>query len=140
VRIAAALVVAGIAASSPGCASWRNGSEQEVEIRSVPAGATATLLPGGSTLRTPAKAVLARGHVHTVFFELDGYCPERAYLDRITSPAIRLDALLFLIPPLGLWATEYDKERDAHHQLVPDPLVARLRPATGEEGCREAVD
>jgi hypothetical protein len=135
----AALAAALVAATQGGCASWLKGSEQAVEIRSEPPGATATVLPEGRQWQTPATVVLARRHVHTVFFEFEGHCPEIAYLDRVTSPVMLLDALLLVIPPVGAMAIERDKQNHAQHRLRPDPLVVALRPidpSAGEDACR----
>ena len=107
--------------SQTGCATIINGQEQGVSIRSDPPGATATVLPEKVSVTTPADLDLARGKVHTVKFELDGYEPRYGFLDRTASAATLWNILLG-----GLIGLVVDYSNDSVYTLTPDPLHVTL--------------
>ena len=110
-----------------GCATIINGQEQNVSIKTDPPGATATILPEGTTVSTPADVDLARGSVHTVKLELPGYRTEYVYLDRVASNMIGWNLLLGGLIGMGI-----DYSNDSIYRLTPDPIETTLEPAAAE--------
>ena len=55
------------------CATVITGTTQSVGVSSNPAGATATINPGGLTVATPAQVELKVNRSYTVLVERDGY-------------------------------------------------------------------
>jgi hypothetical protein len=121
-----------VAVSALGCATIINGPTQTVEITSNPPGAKVTVLPSGQHLVTPGKAELRRRLVHTVLFELDGYQPATAYLDR-TNSQVTLGNILIG----GLIGLAVDQSTGAVYRLIPDPLHVDLVPAESPQTAGE---
>ena len=134
-RIVAAGVV-GTALEMSGCATLIHGTMQTVEIVTTPAGATATILPEGSVVTTPGTVELERKKAHTVFVELDGYCREVVYIDRITSNAIHGNILIG-----GMIGLSIDASNGAAYTLTPDAFNITLRPVVpaGAPRCAPIV-
>ena len=113
-----------VAASGLGCATIINGTTQTVEITSSPPGAKAIILPEQKELVTPGEAELRRRMVHTVVFQLDGYRPATAYLDRSFSYVTLWNIVLGGAIGMGV-----DQGSGANYLLIPDPVHVDLVPA-----------
>lgn len=105
-----------------GCASVVNGRMQTVDLVTNPPGARALILPTHEEVQTPARVELRRKHAHTVLLEREGYCPEIAYLDRVTSAWVYGNLLIG-----GMIGIQADAESGGGYTLRPDPLEVRLR-------------
>lgn len=122
--------------SVSGCASILHGTTQTVDITSRPPGATARVLPGNTIVTTPGSLELARKHVHTVRFELPGYCRETAYVDRMVSSALLGNLIIG-----GMIGASIDTSNGAAFFLTPDPVDVTLRqPGDGVLECDLAPD
>lgn len=116
-----------LVAVESGCASVINGTTQKVSIHSTPACATATILPEGTVVTTPAEVKLRRKMVHTVIFEHDGFARAIGYLDRTTSGVVWGNILIG-----GLLGTSIDASNGAAYNLTPDPLEVEMKPLAPE--------
>jgi hypothetical protein len=105
------------ALASLGCATIINGSTQDVEITSSPAGASVLILPENTKAVTPTEVELDREKVHTLLFQLEGCRDATAYLDRDLDHTM-LGNVIFG----GLIGIIVDHNSGAIYQLVPDPL------------------
>lgn len=111
-----------------GCATVLVGPSQTVSIRSSPPGATATVLPGETTVVTPAEIDLPRKRSHTVCFHLDGYRPVNGYIDPLPGGWMYGNLVLG-----GLVGMLIDIESGAAWTLSPDPLEVVLEPMPATE-------
>jgi len=68
-----------------GCASTLKGTTQEVDLRSVPTGATVAV--SGQTATTPVKFKLKRNQDHVATFTKDGYPERQAHLKQRVNGA-----------------------------------------------------
>ena len=107
-----------------GCATVVHGTTQTMDITSTPPGATATILPEGSSVTTPAKVELARKQVHTVLFKLEGYEPETVYVNKKVSAVTGGNLLLG-----GMVGAARDAQNGAAWDLDPNPVHAEMKPA-----------
>jgi hypothetical protein len=112
----------------PGCASFKNGTDQYVKLLSDPPGATVTIDPGGTRITTPAEVILMRSTDYRVSFALEGYEDSSAKLERALDPWVYASLILI---PLDLLS------RGAYHQ--PERVEAKLKPSPGTEPV-ERVD
>lgn len=69
-----------------GCATMIHGTTQNIEICSVPDGATAQV--NGQTVQTPESVKLTRKDPHTVVLSKEGYLPQQIHLYRKESGLI----------------------------------------------------
>lgn len=106
-----------------GCATAINGTTQKVDITSNPPGASALLLPQGTTVTTPARVELSRKKVYTVIFSREGYRTQCGYLDKQISPVLSGNLLVG-----GLVGIATDADSGAAWDLIPNPLHAELAP------------
>lgn len=120
-----------LAVVASGCATVIHGTKQTVAIHSVPEGATATILPEGSVVTTPAEIKLSRKNAHTVLFERDGFARAIGYLDRVTSGAVYGNLLLG-----GFIGASVDNSNGAAYRLTPDPLEVELEPLESEPNAK----
>jgi hypothetical protein len=125
VRLRPVLSIVALASllGATGCASTLHGTTQKIGISSTPPGATALVLPEGTTLTTPATIELQRKLVHTVLIELANYCPQRIYVDRIVS-----DALMGNVAVGGVIGLTVDMANGAAFYLVPERIDVELQP------------
>src|SRR5512139_1911379 len=93
-RVLRALVLSVATTTLASCATMVNGTSQDINLTSIPAGTVARIEPGGQTVTTPGNARLARKTSYVVTFEHDGYASQNAYLDRQTSDAVWGNILL----------------------------------------------
>jgi hypothetical protein len=127
-RRARARVCTLAALAAAGCATIENGGEpQLLTLETQPAGATAVVLPDHVVVETPAEVQLSRREAHTIRFELDGYCRETVYVDRISTPSRDLNWLLVWF---GFWI---DYETGAAFSLTPVQTEVHLWPADSPE-------
>ncbi len=119
---ACALVVAGFAVVSPGCATVVGGAkDQKVTITSDPPGA-AVLVDGQSYGVTPAEVPLSRKTEHVVQLQHPGYEPVQVSLKRTLNPW-----LLGNVVVGGFLGIVVDVCTGATHSLSPDTLNLKLQ-------------
>lgn len=137
--------------AASGCATLSNQPAQKITIDTRPPGATARILPDGTTVVSPAQVPLERRQAHTIRLEKEGYCAETVYLDRVSSKvklvpggavfvvgAIASGALqnpvwILLATPLavavGLAAVAVDTSTQRGYELTPSRVEVVLWPA-----------
>lgn len=114
-----------------GCAYIENGAlPQTISLESRPPGASATVLPDYVIVETPAQIQLSRRDAHTIRFELEGYCRETVYIDRVTTRSRDFNWLWLIFAPLAFWA---DSSSGAGYRLTPDEMNVFLWPADSPE-------
>ena len=123
-RAEALALLAALALGASGCATIEfGGGLQKVRIESDPPGALVTVFPDETRFTTPAQMILTRREARTIRIELDGYCRETVYLDRVAS--LSRDWPLVLTLGLGLWI---DTHSGAAYTLRPDKVSVHLWP------------
>ena len=123
-RAAARHLLAALALGATGCATVAfGGGLQKIRIESDPPGALVTVFPDETRFTTPVQMLLTRREARTVRIELEGYCRETVYLDRITS--VERDTPLPFGFGVGLWV---DTNSGAAYTLRPDQVRVHLWP------------
>lgn len=113
-----------LAAVLPACATFQYGSgKQTVRITTRPPGAKLFVMPDELSVETPANLVLERRLAHTVRIELEGYCRETVYLDRLIS--IARDTPVPFGLGIGMWI---DARTGAAYRLRPEKVEVVLWP------------
>ncbi len=112
-RVLPCLVLTLLAA---GCGTLLNGTTQEVILTSSPAGARATIEPGGLEVVTPAQIELSRKRDYRVRFEHDGYRSQVRQISRQPHAALSFSGPLV---PLAL----VDLASGGGFHLEPDQLT-----------------
>jgi hypothetical protein len=126
VRRGRALIAAGIAAATVGCATATTGTRQLVTIASDPPGASARIEPGGIVVTTPAEIELARKFDYEITLTLAGHQPASARITRGRNPAA-----LGNLPLGGFAGIAVDAATGAAYELWPDPVFVKLAPEGG---------
>lgn len=103
------------------CGTLFNGTKQEVEITSTPAGASITV-NGEDVGVTPCKVKLARGQEHVVRISSVGYETYALALTRKMSGWVWLNVLFLSFPGLAI-----DDASGGGYYLVPERIDASLR-------------
>jgi hypothetical protein len=106
-----------------GCGTIMHGRYQEIQLRSDPPGAQATV--GQFSVVTPAAVVLQRGHTHRVQFTLDGYESTEREINR------RLSGWAILGCFFGLAPYFVDLGTGGAYELRPELIAVDLEPARG---------
>jgi hypothetical protein len=134
-RAAALPLFAALALVGAGCATVAfGGGLQKIRIESDPPGALVTVLPDETRFTTPVQVILTRREARTLRIELEGYCRETVYLDRITS--LERDTPLPFGFGVGLWV---DTNSGAAYTLRPDQVRVHLWPvASPDRECGPA--
>ena len=129
---ARARLLAGLVAGllgAVGCATVQfGGGKQTIWIETRPPGAIAWVLPGDLKIQTPGSVLVERRQARTIRLELEGYCRETVYLDRVTSRS--RDFPLPFGLGLGLWI---DTWSGAAYTLRPDRINVYLWPANSPD-------
>jgi hypothetical protein len=121
--IALASALALVAVTSA-CATFQyGGGKQTIKITTRPPGATALVLPDETRIVTPASITVERRHALTIRIELEGYCRETIYLDRVIS--VGRDAPLPFGLGIGMWI---DTWSGAAYRLRPEKVEVVLWP------------
>jgi len=115
-----------IALFAQGCATIMQGSTQQINVSSLPPGAT-VLVDGGLRFTTPAVLELSRKDAHQIEISLDGYHPEVVDLRPVTSNMV---AGNFIVG--GLIGYAVDQSTGGAMRLVPEVVQVNLRPITPE--------
>lgn len=130
-RIALAALVGSVVIAN-GCATL-GGRLQKIVIETRPPGASVLILPEEISLDTPAVLRLERRTAHTIRLDLDGYCRETVYLDRLASSSRIVPGLWgALFPPLWLLALPgvlIDTTTGSGYRLAPEHVNVFLWPA-----------
>jgi hypothetical protein len=123
-RAAVLGLLAGLALGASGCATVAfGGGLQKIRIESDPAGALVTVLPDATHFTTPVQVTLTRREARTVRIDLEGYCRETVYLDRVIS--VERDTPIPFGFGVGLWV---DARTGAAYTLRPDRVHVHLWP------------
>jgi hypothetical protein len=118
------LALALCAAVLSGCATVMYGSGAKlISIESRPPGASVLVLPDEILVETPAQVRVSRRQSRTLRVEMEGYCRETIYIDRVNATASRVSLVLFVGVGLAV-----DYWTGAAYTLRPDHLEVILWP------------
>lgn len=131
--IPAICVLIAAAASSGGCATIVNGSDQTVAIASNPPNATVEL-DDGRTFKTPATIKFARKRDHVVTISLDGYETEQVTLMRTISGSVAGNIIAG-----GFIGWGIDAMTGSQYKLMPAAISVDLRPMNGSRTLQAAM-
>ena len=106
----------------PGCGAMFQGSNQTVEIQSVPPGAMVTGSPGIGEYTTPASVTLARKNSYDLTFTKDGYRPATAHIHATAKFGYILLDVLFT----GLVGVVVDAATGSWNGLTPETVIVTL--------------
>jgi hypothetical protein len=115
------------ALAGSGCCTMIRGRTQIVDVTSTPAGARATVQPGGDTLVTPGTIVLARKSSYVVRLEKVGYASASVTLTSHASSSLWRNVVW--IHPIG-WTigVGVDLGNGSGYDLVPGTVTVALTP------------
>lgn len=104
------------------CATIISGSTQDLDVSSVPPGATVTAEPGGYRVTTPAKLTLKRKDApYRLTFALDGYEPYNVTVSSGTNGWVFGNLIIG-----GLIGIIVDSSSGAINKLTPGEVHANL--------------
>lgn len=121
-KVFALILILGLSGLFGGCATILNTTTQEVEIKSVPAGAKITI-DNKKFGNTPQVVNLERKRDHSVKFELEGYQTYETQLTTKISFWFWGNVLNGLIPGMAI-----DYLTGSMNTLLPDSIEAQLVP------------
>lgn len=105
-----------------GCATILHGSHQEINVRSVPAGAN-IYIQGAQVGVTPATLHLKRKHSYQLVFKKDGYKPVKINMEKNFKVLPAIIGNIFWIPVIGIVVDIVD---GAAYKLSPEQVNAHL--------------
>src|SRR5262245_5804715 len=106
-----------------GCGAIINGTRQDINVRSDPAGATVATAEGRSSLTTPTTLKLERKRSYVLTFRAAGYQPATFNVDNhLSGGVLAADILL-----TGLIGVIVDGSTGAWYNLKPDSASVTLR-------------
>lgn len=109
----------------PGCLTMKRGSTQVVSVDSTPPGATVRAEPGGGTIETPGKMILARRYDQLLRFEMAGYEPITIQLDRKNSV---WQNVIWIHPVGWIIGAVVDLSTAAAYSFDPSSVSVQLNP------------
>jgi hypothetical protein len=110
------LLLIGIAAALPGCASWWHGDHQSVRLFSTPNGAT-VVVDNRIHTTTASTVNLSRFEDHTAVFEKQGYEPLTLKIERSMSGHVWWN---FFCLPAIYWCVKNDRENGGYWTFDDD--------------------
>jgi hypothetical protein len=137
-RAASLALLAALVLAEAGCATIQfGGGLQKIRVESDPPGALVTVLPDVTRFTTPVQMILTRREARTIRIELDGYCRETVYIDRVASLSSGWPLFFSLgLAGVGLWV---DTHTGAAYTLRPDKVQVHLWPiASPDRECGPA--
>ena len=119
-------VILGVAAplALSGCGTLEHGTEQVVEIRSVPSGARLAI-NGEPHGETPASVSLSRRRYHDVRVEMEGYYPAKRRIQKVSTDAFYGNAAIPYAAPLAM---AFDIMTGGVYRLEPASVELVLEP------------
>lgn len=130
--LATALAMTALLAASSGCATITRGKAETFEIRSTPAGATASL-SNGERCTTPCRMDLRRKFPFNVELCLTGYAPQTAEVTSVLGNEGKARLASNILMPATVVAAGVDVGNGSARDLTPNPLDVALESA--EPGC-----
>lgn len=128
-KIALTAILAASSLGLGGCATVINGTSQDYEMKSEPAGANVSL-SNGQSCTTPCKISLKRRNDLSATVEKDGYKTETVFIQSRTGGAGLGNILLG-----GVIGAGVDASNGSMNSLYPRPLYVKLAPSgSPEEG------
>lgn len=107
-----------------GCGAMFTGTKQDISIDSQPQGAKVSIKPTGQTGVTPFTISLEKKNQYTLLFEMEGYKPKEAFIDRnIMGGILILDILN------GLVGVVVDAATGGWYKLSPTTVSVTLERA-----------
>lgn len=107
-----------------GCGAIFTGTKQEISINSNPPGAKVTIKPTGQTGITPFTVSLEKKNQYTLLFEMEGYKPKEAFIDRNMRAGILILDILN-----GLVGVVVDAATGGWYKLSPTTVTVTLERA-----------
>jgi len=126
-RVARALLIAAMAASSAACATVTRGSTQDFTVQSDPDGAAVKTTAGDSCVATPCTFKMSRKAEFDVTVTKAGYKPATAHVTHQISKGGGT-AMVGNVVAGGLIGVGVDAVTGAANDLRPNPLVVKLEP------------
>ena len=109
-----------------GCATMMQGSMQQINVGSAPAGAT-VVVDGFQRLRTPTVLELSRKESHRLEISLEGYHSETVDITKVDSGMVAGNLLIGCLVGYAI-----DQSSGAAFRLVPEVVQVTLRPVIAE--------